>query len=237
MKLETQFRQISREGGPQPRKRRTAASIVVFALLAASIAALSVTVVRQGGTLRDRDAEVATLQGERATLRERMAVVSGTVERLRARLDATAGQLRAELAATRRELVAMVGPALPDGRHFGRLIAVGGEQSPPRIVVDVEQWFTDQAAIQAAGEDGALPPENGYYIRNENPRWRVIEVVPGATVALTTYPFGQIDQPSIAGFERFTHLFERDAHGLRLFPYWITVRDGRVTAIEEQFIP
>ena len=117
----------------------------------------------------------------------------------------------------------MVGPALPEGRHFGLLIAVGVDQSPPRLIIDVEQWFTDEAADQAASEDGALYPgqthvENGYYIRNENPRWRVVKVDPRTMVALTTFPFGQIDQPLMVGFERFTHLYARDAHGLRLFP-------------------
>ena len=152
-----------------------------------------------------------------------MAALSETNRRLRDRLAANTGELREELDEARRDLVTMVGPALPEGRHFGLLIAVGVDQSPPRLIIDVEQWFTDEAADQAASEDGALYPgqthvENGYYIRNENPRWRVVKVDPSTMVALTTFPFGQIDQPLMVGFERFTHLYARDAHGLRLFP-------------------
>lgn len=243
MKLETPHLEISEE--PEHRVeggRRVIAFVVALALLAASITALSVIVVRQGAELRDRDTQVATLQAQRTNTLEEMAALSETNRRLRDRLAANTGELREELDEARRDLVSMVGPALPEGRHFGLLIAVGVDQSPPRLIIDVEQWFTDEAADQAASEDGALYPgqthvENGYYIRNENPRWRVVKVDPRTMVALTTFPFGQIDQPLMVGFERFTHLYARDAHGLRLFPYWITVRDGQIVAIEEQFIP
>ena len=67
----------------------------------------------------------------------------------------------------------MIGPALPDGKHFGALIAVGADQEPPRLVIDIEQWFTDQAAFDAAEEDGVFL-DHPDYIRNENPRWRTI---------------------------------------------------------------
>ena len=95
----------------------------------------------------------------------------------------------------------MVGPALDDGRYFGALIAVGATQRPPRLVIDLQQWFTGEDAIAAAVKDGAIEPgeiiPNDYYIRNENPRWRTIEIDPAATVSLTVYPYGQIDDPQI----------------------------------------
>ena len=243
MKLETPHLEISEEPGHRVEGGgRAIAFVVAFALLSASITALSVIVVRQDAELRDRDTEVATLQAQRANTLEGMAALSEANRRLRDRLAANTDELREELDAARRDFVTMVGPALPDGRHFGLLIAVGVDQSPPRLVIDVEQWFTDEAADQAAAEDGALYPgqthvENGYYIRNEDPRWRVVEVAPSTMVALTTFPFGQIDQPLMIEFERFTHLYARDAHGLGLFPYWITVRDEEIVAIEEQYIP
>jgi hypothetical protein len=129
----------------------------------------------------------------------------------------------------------MVGPTLDDGRYFGALIAVGADQEPPRLMIDIEQWFTDQAAIAAAIEDGVIEPgeiiPNGYYIRNENPRWRTIEIDPAATVSLTVYPYGQVDDPQIVSLERFADL------SLGWSEYWITMEDGRVVAIEQQYIP
>lgn len=223
--------------------------VAVISLLIVSIMALAVIVRRQDGMLQDRETEVATLRTQVVSLRslgasarEELARMTEANERLRERVGTTADELRGELATMQQRYDAMVGPALTDGRHFGRLITVGADQSPPRVIIDIEQWFTDEAADQAAAEDGMLTPgqihvENGYYIRNENPRWRVVEVVPASTVAIVTYPYGQIDDPLTVGFERFSHLFARDAHWIASSPYWITVRDERVIAIEQQFIP
>ena len=44
-------------------------------------------------------------------------------------------------------------------------------------------------------------------IRNVDPRWCVIEVDPAASVRLTTYPYGDIDEPRVATLERFGELF------------------------------
>jgi hypothetical protein len=231
------------------RGRRTVALVAVLSLLIVSIVALVVMVLRQDGMLQDRETEIATLRtqvvsirSQGAGTREELVRMTAVNARLRDRIAATSDELRGELAAMRQRYDAMVGPALPDGRHFGRLIAVGADQTPPRLIIDIQQWFTDEAADQAAAEDGMLTPgqahiENGYYIRNENPRWRVVEVVPASTVAIVTYPYGQIDEPMIVGFERFSHMFARNANWIASSPYWITVRDQRVTAIEQQFIP
>ena len=78
------------------------------------------------------------------------AVLTDRLEGLRSRLTEARrrgdGCCEGTLAAAQAELVSMLGPALPDGKHFGALIAVGADQQPPRLVIDIEQWFTDQAA-------------------------------------------------------------------------------------------
>jgi hypothetical protein len=153
------------------------------------------------------------------------------------RPDAT--PFEGQLAKARAELRAMVGPALPDGKHFGALIAVGATQDPPRLVIDIEQWFTDQEAREAALEDGAPPWDagtGGFYIRNESPRWRTIEVDPGAKVSVSTsveYP----TERSVVSLSRFAELFRSDEGFPESSPYWITMKGGKVVAIEEQYIP
>jgi hypothetical protein len=167
------------------------------------------------------------------------------VQQLKDRLAATTtgtAQLQRRLAAVEAELADIVGPALSDGRFMGLLVAVGADQEPPRVVIDLEQWFYGDDADQAALEDGALAPgevhvPNDFYIRNESPRWRAVEVDPATHVDLVTYPFGSIDHPFTVGLARFGAMFDRDAHWVRAFPYWISVRDGRVVAIAEQYIP
>ena len=189
-----------------------------------------------------RDAE----QARDAALRE-VAVLSARIDTLEQQLDTEVPALEARLESARgalrearAELTTLAGPALADGTHFVRVAAVGDDQDPPRLIVDMQQWFTDQEAVDAALEDGVHPSEagiNGYYIRNENPRWRIVEVESDAPVALTTPPHGQIDDPTVVVLPRFGALFWASDEYLRYSPYWITVRDGVVVRIDEQYLP
>jgi hypothetical protein len=187
---------------------------------------------------RDRSDTLASAIDARDEALTTAATLSDRVDGLQdelARARAQATNLEDHLAAAQAELLAMVGPTLDNGRYFGALIAVGADQEPPRLMIDIERWFTDDAAIAAAIEDGVIEPgeiiPNGYYIRNENPRWRTIEIDPAATVSLTVYPYGQVDDPQIVNLERFADL------SLGWSEYWITMEDGRVVAIEQQYIP
>jgi hypothetical protein len=212
-------------------------------ILLAAIVGGGLTYAWRRADIRDLDRSLATTIAERDEAREEAATLTDRVERLQGRLTSAgtrADEVGRELSAVKAELLSMVGPALPDGRHFGRLYAVGTTQAPPRLVIDIEQWFTDQAAIDAAIEDGITvdPGINGYYIRNENARWRTIEIDPAATVSLTTYPFADPSDPTIVSLKRFGEVFySYDGRFLQDSPYWITVKGGRVVAIEEQFIP
>lgn len=187
---------------------------------------------------RDRNDALASAIDARNEALATAATLSDRVDELQEGLGRTQAQttnLEDRLAATQSELLAMVGPALDDGRYLGALIALGATQEPPRLVIDLQRWFTDQEAIAAAIEDGVIEPgeivPNGYYIRNENPRWRTIEIDPAATVSLTVYPYGQIDDPQIVSLERFAELSPGWSE------YWVTMEDGKVVAIEQQFIP
>jgi hypothetical protein len=248
MRTEPEIRRppaIDLPDGGRPNTRRT--SITLIAVVGAVAVAIGAG-VWQTTELAERNRHIATDPTERdaaiadaTASAERVSTLEARVDRLEARLEVTAGderQLAARLDRALAELEALAGPALPDGRHFGHLAAVGATQQPPRLVIDIARWFTDQAAIDAAIEDGVTPWENGYYIRNEDPRWRIVEVDPAATVSLVVYPYGDIQDPRTVGLARFAELFEANEHAaFRGFPYWITVRDGTVTAIEQQFIP
>lgn len=221
----------------RPRRRRW----LIAALMAAAMATSAVAVfVWQRSEVRDAETVLEQALVDRDAALGDVARLRLQVQRLRDGLGADISALEQRLARVRAELLAIAGPALPDGRHFTRFTAVGDEQQPPRLIVDLQQWFTDQAAVEAALEDGVHPSEagiNGYYIRNENPRWRIVMVDPLTKVALTTYPHGQIDNPGIVTFERFGELFRSPTEYLDLSPYWITVKDGTVVRIEQQFVP
>jgi outer membrane murein-binding lipoprotein Lpp len=234
--------------GPKPDRgvswsRKATVFVVVSGLVGVLVGGGAVW-LWQDAQGQDESAATSQAIAERDDALADVATLSAQVDELEAELAAAIGDVEVaqqELADAQARLDAMLGPALPDGRHIGYLVAVGAAQEPPRLVIDVVQWFTDEAANQAAAEDGALAPdqtqvENGYYIRNENPQWRILEIDPAATVALTVYPYGDPSAPRDVSLARFGEIFGEDAP-LASLPYWITMRDGIVTGIEQQFIP
>jgi len=223
-------------------RRRPIALTGALILVAALIGGASVFAWDRTGS-RDQTAALASAIEARNEALATAATLSDRLDALRDRLakaQARATDLDGEVAATRTELLAMLGPALPDGKHFGELYAVGAGQDPPRLVIDIEQWFTDQAAVDAAIEDGITvdPGINGYYIRNGNPRWRTVEIDPAARITLTSYPYGDPTDPREYSLDDFGDLFYSfNEMPLHAWPYWVTVKDGKVVAIDQQFIP
>jgi len=223
-------RPTHRGHGNRPTALTLAFIIVAGILGGASVFAWDRTGPRdRSGSLADAIAQRDVARGEIATLNARLSDLRSRLSEARAEVTALEGSVSAAEA----ELGAMLGPALPDGKHFGALIAIGANQEPPRLVIDIQQWFTDQAAVDAAIEDGITvdPGINGYYIRNESPRWRTIEIDRAARVSLTVYPYGQIDDPQVVSLERFADL------ALDRSEYWITMEEGKVVSIEQQYIP
>ncbi len=181
---------------------------------------------------------VAALQRRADALRVRLQEVGKGKQHVAALLRASDHSLNR----TEARMTSLLGSPLADGRYFGAMVLVGATQAPPRLVIDLEQWLTGAEADRAAKQDGALPPgeihvPNDSYIRNENPQWRILALDPATKVSLTTYPFGQIDAPLVVTLSHFDTLYSAGKGLLSEFPYWITVRDGKVVAIEEQYQP
>jgi hypothetical protein len=209
---------------------------VVFIILAALIGGASMFAWdRTGGRGQTHKPEDAIAQRDAA--RGEVAMMNDRLNGLRSRLTearAEATALHNEVATAEAELVSMLGPALPDGKHFGALIAVGASQEPPRLVIDIEQWFTDQAAFDAADEDGVFL-DHPTYIRNINPRWRTIEIDPAARARVYLQTRTALLERTVS-LSRFAEVFSRYDGVPESSPYWITTKDGKVVAIEEQFI-
>jgi hypothetical protein len=124
---------------------------------------------------------------------------------------------------------------LADGRHPVRVVRV--DPAKRLVTVDVVQWFTGTAAASAAAQDGAaeVPPPNDYWIRNVNPRLRTLTVAKSAPITtnvLTAAESGSSTTDVPVDLDRLSHL-----QGLSQALFWLTVRDGVVTAVSEQFLP
>jgi hypothetical protein len=121
------------------------------------------------------------------------------------------------------------GATLPEGEWFGFVQST----SASSIEFDLACWFTGEAAVDAAAEDGEeSPPPNDYYIRNDNPLIRSLAVSSAAEV--TWYPTGDPASEAVVSFEEWAE--EVVGRGF-MFGVWLDVIDGQVLEIREQWVP
>jgi hypothetical protein len=134
-------------------------------------------------------------------------------------------------------------PELEDGRHFGLIGSV--DLDGLAVEFDLAYFLTGEEANAAAEERGdEVPVPNDYYIVNDNPKLRTLGVAPNLEIVLYDWErccdetiVGSLEglAEAINGGEPVTvdgHLYQGP-----LSPYWLTVEDGAVTRIEEQYLP
>jgi NADPH-dependent ferric siderophore reductase len=118
---------------------------------------------------------------------------------------------------------------LPEGEWFGQVVNV----SASGIEFDLACWFTGEAAIDAAAEDGAeSPPPNDYYVRNDNALIRSLPVPPD--VEVTWYPTGD---PTSEATVTFAEWVDEVPAGGPFNGVWLDVIDDEVRRIREQWVP
>lgn len=129
---------------------------------------------------------------------------------------------------------------LEDGRHFGSIRSIDVEAQTMRF--DLAYFLTGEEANDAAAEHGdEVPVPNDYYIVNDNPRLRTLDVDPDVEVWVIDWADccdvveGEV-QPFVDAFETRHHPWDAMYQG-REAPYWITVEDGAVVKIEVQYLP
>lgn len=242
----------------------------VLAIAGAAAAALVIGALGayawQRGPLRDRDAALAaateraaasedaarTTAARITVLEARVADLRTVLRRSRARtvvVGASRADLRSQLADTRRELdgarrriAVLAGTSVEDGRHIGRLVAVGPTQDPPLAVLDLGRWFTGERARQAAIADGTMLPgdllPHGRYLRNATPGWRTVPLDPAAAVTVRGWHgHAGVTAISLDQLQQLMRSNRMWAERIRHDPFWITVAGGRITALDEQRYP
>jgi hypothetical protein len=124
---------------------------------------------------------------------------------------------------------------LPDGRHPVLIKTVDPDR--PAITVDVIQFYWGEDATREAAKDHQeSPPPNDYYIRNVNPKLRTLTVTRDALITTNTLTAGY------TGSATKTITVPLDRLRIVLLgrnspPFWITVQQGKVTRIAEQYLP
>ncbi len=128
-----------------------------------------------------------------------------------------------------------------DGRHFGYLRKVTAKGSQLAVTVDYAQFLTGKEAADAAAAHGdESPPPNDFYILNDNPKLRTFTLASGAAIAvvISDHKWNGADEPRTYTPKQFAAMWADPAYeSLRQAPWWLTVEDGAVTRIDEQYIP
>ena len=120
--------------------------------------------------------------------------------------------------------------ALPDGRSPVLIKSV--DVSGYTITVDLIEFYAGADAETQWRLDHPtateVPPLNGHYIRNNNPQLRTLPV--STTVAINVIPSGDPDGTDPLAFKDLPTYPQLNA------PFWITVDEGVIVLIEQQFI-
>jgi hypothetical protein len=130
---------------------------------------------------------------------------------------------------------------LENGRHPVYLTDI--DTSAGTVTLDLVQFLTGDEAKRVYAEDhpdDPSGPANDYYIVNDNPRLRTLPVGSGVDVTVVWSEPGSLG-PQTISFEELPGYFTGDLTPsdpyLWYDPFWLTVDDGRIVAMEEQYIP
>jgi hypothetical protein len=132
--------------------------------------------------------------------------------------------------------------------HMGYIRGLWEQDGQQHIAFDQAEWLTGEAAANAMREDGLCAstdpdcePPNSFYIRNIDDRLVAYPLSEGVSILMQTLshePDGSFKSDESIDLERWRQLPCGDSTShLDSVPYWITLVDGLVTSIKEQYVP
>ncbi|MDP9330497.1 MAG: hypothetical protein M3P11_07680 [Actinomycetota bacterium] len=129
---------------------------------------------------------------------------------------------------------------LEDGRYFVYAKKVTGSGDPMKLTFDLAYLLGGQEADDAAAAHGDPPPEDGYYLVNDNPLLRTVPIDPEVTVRYI--PTGAVDQATLKAGN--IDGWSAAVNGTAMTDYrdgdagwWIVIQGGEVTSIKQQYFP
>jgi hypothetical protein len=127
---------------------------------------------------------------------------------------------------------------LPPGRNFVYTRQADGPGGT--LTVDLAYYYTGQeAADQAKAHGDESPPPNGYYIVNDNPKLRTVPV--SSTVVVRYIPENRCCALKSGTWDAFAAAAAGSAPAgypnMDYTPWWVTVVDGEIVLIQQQFLP
>ena len=136
-------------------------------------------------------------------------------------------------------------PGPSPAEQFGYIRSVSTAGPAATLAFDEAEFLTGDAAQKAAEEDGVVAPgetvPNDYYIRNRDQATQTLRIANDAKITAKRCPLcrhgrdGQLDS-FLASFMKGRQTFADPYRG-KYSLYWLTIKDGEVAAIDEQYVP
>ena len=160
--------------------------------------------------------------------------------------SACGGSDRAQESHTTEPTQTSTTPAPPADEHFGYIRSVSAAGPTTTLAFDEADFLTGKEAQRAAEEDGVVEPgtpvPNDYYIRNPDKSTKTIPVANDAQITATRCPLCRNGKPGQLG--AFLAAFMKSENPTFAKPYrgkfglyWLTIEDGSVVRIDEQYVP
>lgn len=127
-----------------------------------------------------------------------------------------------------------------DGRFFCYISSIVDKNGGTYLTVDYAEFLTGQKAADAAAAAGEeSPPPNDFFISNKNTKLREFPAKTSMTVTLTSTENGVQPVGYTVPFGDFQNYFTGAKPGpeLKRQPFWITIENGTITEIAEQYLP
>jgi len=129
------------------------------------------------------------------------------------------------------QALASPAPKLQDGRQFGVIKSVDLQISAGTIVFDAADLLTGEEANRAAAAHGdEVPVPNDVYKVNDDLTVHTLALSPEVEISVINYG-GDCCDPVATDLEGF------EASGFSGWGYWVTLEDGVVAKIDEQYHP
>jgi hypothetical protein len=131
-------------------------------------------------------------------------------------------------------------PGPSPAEHFGYIRSVSTAGPAATLAFDEAEFLTGDAAQKAAEEDGADAPGD-YYIRNRDQTTQTLRIANNAKITVKRCPLCRHGRPGelgpfLASFMKGRQTYADPYRGKNAL-YWLTIEDGQVAAIDEQYVP
>ena len=131
------------------------------------------------------------------------------------------------------------------GERFGYIRSVSTAGPAATLAFDEAEFLTGDEAQRAAEEDGVVQPgepvPNDYYIRNPDKTTQTLPIATDAKITARRCSLCRNGEPGdledfLASFMKTGQTFADPYRGAKS-QYWLTIEDGTVVGIDEQYVP